>query len=61
MRPEIFQESLEAAGHAANCAVAVLVQEHPVAVLRRRRVEVATDHTVGEGGHMRITVAFTVV
>ena len=36
MRPEFLQEGLEAASHATNCAVAFLVQEHPVAVLRRR-------------------------
>ena len=51
---------MEAAGHAADCAVTLLVQEHPVAVLRRRRVEVAADHAVREGGHMSVAVAFAV-
>ena len=41
-------------------AFALLVQEHPVAVLRRRRVEVAADHAVGEGGHMSVAVPYAV-
>ena len=34
--------------------------KHPVAVLRRRRVQAAADHAVGEGGHMGVAVAFAV-